>query len=334
MYNIVNQGIAARIRRERQEGIMKKNVALRTARDTIVNPAGMAQIELLRITSGLIRTAASRDAAESKAIRKELSVMEASRLHIRKAEKGFRFAAYPEEPSARQRAGKDTREIGISQDQARVHMLARRAYLLQRLSMIENNQRRLQKILSSCDSARSELRLQKDLKRYCEAGLDLSRILFTKEQNEWIDRPYSPNPYYKESLKQNTKHGVPVRSLSEATLGSFLESVGLPFRTDDLVEIHSEYGVQPFRENYFADFKVPNLCGGITIHEHLGALHLQDYPDNSLKRLNDYHNHVVYELPGRQVKHSEFTWSFEYDLVDTGSMEALLRRMLLPDLYE
>lgn len=314
---------------------MKNTVSLRTARDSIANHSGLSQIELLRTVSGLIRTSIAQDSAEADSIRQELSVMESSRLHIHRVGSRFQFGAYAEDIPAEQSTGKARpREIGITQDKARIHMLARKAYLLQRLKAIEANQRRLHTVLSTCDSARDELRLQKRLDKYSTAGLDLCHILFTKEQNEWLDRPYSPNPYYKESLKHQTDHGIPVRSFSEAKLGSFLESIGLPYRSDDLVEIHSEYGELPFRDSYFADFKIPNLCGGITIHEHLGAMHKEDYPDNSLKRLNDYHNFTVYELPGRPVKHSEITWSFEYNLLDNNSLHALLRRMLLPNLFE
>ena len=113
-----------------------------------------------------------------------------------------------------------------------------------------------------------------------------------------------------------------------------LEAIGLPYRSDDLVTIHSEFDDAPFRDNYFADFKIPNFCGGITIHEHLGALHLKDYPDNSLKRLNDYHNFSIYELPDRPVKHSEITWSFEPDIRDPKLLRSVIRRILLPSLSE
>ncbi|MBQ9014504.1 MAG: hypothetical protein IJ109_00155 [Firmicutes bacterium] len=297
---------------------------IRTARDTIVQPSGLLQLEFLRTGSQLLRDALKNDANELSAMKQELALLEAARLHIHR--KGTRCYYYARPENASQ-------EKNISEDLERVHALARRDYLQKRIALIERNSGRLRTALDSFLHAQYENRIRSKFARYSEAGLDLSRILFTKEQNEWIDRPYSPNPFYKESLKYSTNHGVPVRSLSEANLGSFLESVGLPFRSDDLVEIHTEYGDQPFRSTYFADFKVPNLCGGITIHEHLGAMHIKDYPDNSLKRLNDYHNFTVYELSGRPVKHSEITWSFEYDLLTEKSLHALLRRMLLPNLY-
>ena len=297
---------------------------IRTARDTIFHPTGLIQLEFLRTCSQLLQDALTNDEEELAALRQELALIENSRLHIHKKGTSYYYCARPENYP---------HEKSLSDDLARVHALARRAYLQKRIAMIELNSRRLRTALDSYAHAQYESKIRSKFTRYAKAGLDLSRILFSKEQNEWIDQPYSPNPYYKESLKYQTKHGILVRSMSEAGLGSFLESVGMPYRSDDLVEIHSEYGDQPFRENYFADFKIPNLCGGITIHEHLGAMHLKDYPDNSLKRLNDYHNFTVYELPGRPVKHSEFTWSFEYNLLDNNSLRALLHKILLPNLH-
>ena len=300
--------------------------SLRSARDTIVNPSGLGQLEFLRITCNSVSSAIRADRSDLDSMRQEIVLMEKASMYIRSKRNRHYFSAVPEGSS---------REIAITGDRDRIHLLARRKYLSERVEATETHLRRLQKVLSSCEGALHESRLRSRFQRYSDAGLDLSRIIFTREQNDWIDEPYSPNPYYLESLKNKTDHGIPVRSYSEAQLGSFLESLGLPFRCDDLVRIHTEPGAGPgtgpFRENYFADFKIPNLCGGITIHEHLGAFHLEDYPDKSLKRLNDYHNFTIYELPGRQVKHSEITWSFEPDIYDEALLQALIRRILLPE---
>ena len=168
--------------------------------------------------------------------------------------------------------------------------------------------------------------------RYADIGLDITRIIFTKEQNEWIDAPYTPNPYNVDSLKYETIGKLPVRSSSEREIGNMFEDIGLPYRSDDLVRIirNDEHQGTPFRNTYFADFKVPNLLGGITVHEHLGAFHLENYSDNALQRLNDYHNFTVVELPGRPVGKNELTWSFESDLQGDENLKRLIARLLLP----
>ncbi len=175
--------------------------------------------------------------------------------------------------------------------------------------------------------------MKQELSLLDDAGLDLTRILFTPEQVEWINTPYNPNPYYPEDLKHPTSAGLLTRSKSEAKIGSISEGYGLPFRYDDFTRIlYDPLGDRPSRDSVYSDFKYPNLCGGITVHEHLGAFQMDRYGNNALMRLNDYHNFEVIELPGRPVTYSEFTWSFESDLWGETRIRKLFRRILLPGL--
>ncbi len=129
-----------------------------------------------------------------------------------------------------------------------------------------------------------------------------------------------------------------MRSGAEAKTGSKFESIGLPYRYDDYVAIGADpyatkayrQGKEPFRESYFADFKVPNLLGGITVHERFGAFQVENYGESRLKRLNDHHNFGVVEIPGKSVRHNEFTWSFESDIRNTKALDQLVARLLLP----
>ena len=298
------------------------NVHARTARDSIINNSGLLQIDFLRITSDSIRTLLKADEAEVKAMQQELDLLREGSLCISKRGEGFQFSRYDRNTQKR---------VSIMSDRDEVNELARRMCLENRIKAIEDNARRLSAVLENADGACHEIMLQKKLGKFAAAGLDLSRILFTKEQNEWIDTPYTPNPFHPEDLKYPTTGGILTRSKSESTIGSRLELIGLPYRFDDLVTIYSERtGERPFRDNYFSDFKVPNLLGGITVHEHFGAFQMKNYPDNSLKRLNDYRNFEVRELPSRIVLPEEFTWSLEADLRDPVLFQRIINRMLLP----
>ena len=223
------------------------------------------------------------------------------------------------------------RVIAITSDLQRVQRLARRDFLNQRIRSAEAQARELQEAVDRAEDARERQRFQAKLTRFADAGIDLASVLFTQEQLEWIDQPFTPNPHYLEDLKYPTKGGYVMRSNSEASLGSDLESFGLPYRYDDLVTIHYDpLGDRPFRNSYFADFKVPNLVGGITVHEHLGAFQIERYGENALQRLNDYQNFRIIELPDRPVRHEEITWSFEHDLHDPVLLQKLIQRILLP----
>lgn len=301
---------------------MENNLHPRTAYETISNKKGLMELQFIRTTSELLKEAINGDLTDVASMKQELSLIEDSNLRAHQVGDNWFFGAYP--------IG-SKKETGISQDSRRIHALARRWYLEQRIKIIEKNVSSLQKVMDTVDSAAYEARVCAKLNRWEKAGLDVYQIIFSKEQNEWINQAYSPNPYYQSNLKYKTNQGVPVRSKSESLFGSFIESFGVPFRSDDLVRIHSDaYGNRPFRESYFADFKIPNLCGGITIHEHLGAFHLDDYAENALKRLNDYNSFSLYELSDRQVKPEEITWSFESDLHDSIRMRRLIRKILLP----
>ncbi len=299
---------------------------LRSARDTIrVNSSASVQTSFFRLSMGYLKYILAADRAELKTLQQELALLEPSSLCVHNHHGRFQFGS--------KRKG-SRKEIGISQDSDRIHSLARRAYLEGRVRVISGNCDRIAELIDTSDEVCRELKLRNKLARFSDAGLDLSRVLFTKEQNEWIDEPYTPNPFYPENLIYPTTGGIMMRSKSEATIGSRLEAIGWPYRYDDLVTFSGSFrNAQPSRESYFADFKVPNLLGGITIHEHLGAFQVGRYADNSLMRLNDYHNFAIEELPGRTVTADELTFSFESDLRSLDLMQRLVHRLLVPLRY-
>lgn len=303
----------------------KRNATIRTARDTITNSSGLVQVNFLKTTAKVLRRTLDFEKQRTNSMKQELTLLENGRLHIHRTNDVVIFCCKP--PNS-------AKEFGITRDTTRIHRLARRAYLEDCIGASELHMKKMQRIIDASDIAAKEARMLSRLERYTDAGLDLSRILFTEEQNEWIDQAYTPNPFYQEHLNYETHGKIPVRSKSEAIIGNYLETLGLPYRSDDLVNIISDgHGESPYRDNYFADFKIPNLFGGITIHEHFGAFQIENYSKNALQRLHDYNSFKVIELPGKPVQKDEFTWSFESDLKQTGNLEKLIFRMLLPGIY-
>lgn len=295
---------------------------IRRARDSIINGKALLQYDLFAVTLELEQELLESHQTMMNSMKQELALLEKSSLRIRHKKGHYYFGS------------KDIatgREEAITRDADRIHVLAKRSYLEAAIKAEENQIRALKKILTDSKEKNYGYQIKRKLKRYAEVGLDCSRILFTKEQNEWIDEAFASNPFKPENLRYQTHGGVKVRSKSEAAIGSFLESIGWPYRNDDIVRISGgNYENRPFRETYYADFKVPNLLGGITIHEHFGAFQVENYAENALKRLNDYHNYTIIEIPGRPVKSSEFTWSIESDIRDAASMKKLIKKLLLP----
>lgn len=306
---------------------------IRTARDTMKNNDGIIHLDYLNLTSTLLKEIISKDTKEIDEIKKEIEYIGGGKLRTHNRKGRYVFCLFDEERG---------REFSITSDLERVHSLARKEILFCKLDQIEKRDIKLSKIVDRCDEERSRITYLKKARRYEEAGLDLCKILFTKEQNEWINEPYAPNPFHQENLYYSTRSGVPMRSKSEVMIGNTLEDIGWPYRSDDYVRIRKDrterdmsgaLSKEPFHESYYADFKVPNLLGGITIHEHFGAFQIDNYADNALKKLNDYNNYTVIELPKRPVQKCEFTWSFEADVRDNKGRISLIRRLLLPDLF-
>lgn len=300
------------------------SVQPRTAREAVFRQSSILQVDLLYTIEDLIRELLENESQELLLMRQELASAEPARLHIRSRPGHYHFSACTD------RTGRDR---GITRDMARVHRLARREYLQLRIRETERFLKPLENALQICGGYHSD-RIPTRLNKFHRAGLDLFQVLFTKEQNRWIDQFYTPNPFHPENLKYPTSGGIMMRSKSEAELGTMLEALGLPYRYDDRVILHHDpHGnpsVRPLHDTCFADFKVPNLLGGITVHEHFGAFHLERYGENAMIRMNDYHQFEVYEMPDRRVRHEEFTWSFECDLQDPVRKRKLLRRILFP----
>ena len=298
---------------------------MRTARDTLFVNTGAIQHNFLKTLSGFLKRAIDIEKKTLNPMKQELSLLEDYKLHIHRRNGRVTFGCV--------QAG-DTRETGITKDVDRVHELARCAYLRDCIRASDLHIKRMERVRDSADSAFLESQLIAKLGKYADAGLDICRIIFTQEQNEWLDEAYTPNPFHQDNLKYTTPGGIPMRSKSEVRIGSYLEDMGLPYRYDDLVRITSDgRGPQPYKDNYFADFKVPNLLGGITIHEHFGAFQIDNYADNSLRRLNDYHSFPVVELPGRPLRSDEFTWSFENEVTHQDDLDIILLKMIMPGFF-
>lgn len=301
---------------------MKERVNhIRTARDTVINPGGLQQYSLLQVTAEILQDAIKWYQGMLGSMKQELALSEESHLHIRHKDDRYYFSC---------KGDRSNQEQSISDDPIRIQVLARRSILTTSIQAVEHRLKLLERMEGNAEEVRCHLKIKKQLDRFADAGIDLSRVLFTREQNEWMDELFTPNPYNRGSLTAQTTSGIWMRSKSEARIGSSLEEIGVPYRNDDLVKIIADGKGVPNRDSYFADFKVPNFLGGITVHEHFGAFQMDNYADNALQRLEDYRYFTVVEIEGRPVADNEFTWSFESDVSSEESRRKLIRKLLLP----
>lgn len=296
--------------------------SIHTARSTLAARSDPLQLFFIQILTGSLQDIIRTTEQMIKESKQELALAAEGSLHIHLREGSVQFG---------HKAGGHSPEAGITGDPGLVHTLARKAYLEGTIRALEKDVSRCKGILGSMQNAREDLALMRKLDRFDRAGLDLTRILFTREQNEWIDEAYTPNPFHPEHRRYQTGSGVLMRSNAEIKIGNMLETMGIPYRYDDIVTIAGRGpGEAPYKDSYFADFKAPNLLGGITIHEHFGAFQVESYSADALRRLNDYRSFPIEELPGRPVRAEEVTWSFGSDVFDRAKLKRVIQRMLLP----
>jgi hypothetical protein len=112
---------------------------------------------------------------EIDAMKQALVVIEDSSLRLHRSGRGVHFGYVP--------------KGGVEQstsDLARVDALSRRQYLESQIALLQSLVLRLSKALDAAELGKKMDRCNTRLRRFEEAGIDLRKVLFTKEQNEWI----------------------------------------------------------------------------------------------------------------------------------------------------
>ena len=294
-------------------------ISMRTARQSIVAPLDLDFVDMNSICGETLRRMLDADQRELEQCRRELSEPEQYCLYIKKTRGKLYYYQAAD--------GGDTMQ-SISDDPDRINKLARRKYLEKKVLELEVNLSRLKAAIDSYEHRQSAAKTRRVLEYLRDAGIDLTRIIFTEEQNRWIDAAYSPNPFHTENLTKRTNGGIWMRSRAEVLIGNELERRGIPYRYDDIVEVSGPDRENPnalYRKSYFADFKIPNLRRGISVNEHLGATHLQGYGDNAIVRINDYDWYHAFDR-------SEVFWTLDSDVLDPERMDRAIRTMLLPNI--
>lgn len=287
------------------------NVNTRTARDSITNIVNFAELNLNLISGSTFADAACSYSDRLKKINREIESMPDGNLHIKQINNKYYFGRIV-----------NKKESGITGDCNLVSALARKKMLLESSKNLKNTICILEKAASSLRRIANCSNSVCLYNRYSESGIDPLSVFFTKEQLNWIDEPYIPSPFHRENLKYYTSGGIPVRSKSEAIFGSRLEMRGIPYRHDDLIIVTLNKDGVLTEKSYYADFKIPNFNGGISVNEHLGAFNFDTYSNNALTRLYNY-------VETGAVKANELFWSFDSTVNDPQKLDNLINRMLM-----
>lgn len=287
-------------------------ITARTARESIISEVNFVDVLLEIIQSTFVSDLNVFVRSETRKKKIELTDMSPGGLHIKRVNGKHYYDM---------RA--DGRDIPITRNPEQVRELARKGFIKASLSDLEKIEHILDRATKSLAVMARNSSTTRLYDRYSTAGIDPLSLVFTPQQLQWIDEPYTPNPFHSENLRYKTSGGIPMRSKSEATFGSRLEYRGIPYRSDDLILVTISEDGRIYEKSYYADFKVPNFIGGISVCEHLGAFNLDTYGDNSLIKLHNY-------IETGSVREEELFWSFDSTVNDPDKLDALIDRMLLP----
>ena len=132
-----------------------------------------------------------------------------------------------------------------------------------------------------------------------------------KYQNRWEGKGYL----------FETPRGEKVRSKSEWMIASMLAEAGVPYRYEELIGLHEEFGV-----HLYPDFTVLNKrTRKIYYWEHFGKMDDPEYVNNSfMPKINDYYNFEF--LPGEKLL---MTFESKEHPFDTTQVKRLIETFLV-----
>lgn len=131
-----------------------------------------------------------------------------------------------------------------------------------------------------------------------------------KYQNRWMKSEYS----------FETPRGEKVRSKSEWMIACMLADAGVPYRYEEIVPLHAEFGVF-----LHPDFTVLNKrTRKVYYWEHFGRMDDPKYIDESyMPKINDYYNFEF--LPGEKLL---MTFESKHHPLDTTQVKRLIEQFL------
>ena len=200
-----------------------------------------------------------------------------------------------------------TIQKGITKDQQKVMLLARKAYLLRKLEHMEWNYS-LEKKLSGQYKTEDSMEIIQGLPslyKTLPANYFFHRSVNDHLQNEAEENAGRPN-----ELRYLTESGIKVRSKSERTIANTLDRNGIPYRYEVAIAMG---GVVKY-----PDFTIFRPSDGRTLlWEHFGLMDQDVYRQNAVDKLSLYAQHGFFPFVN-------LICSYEQDLQDPARIIELI----------
>lgn len=200
-------------------------------------------------------------------------------------------------------------EIGITKKPEIISLLCRKRFLFARKKQLVNNIS--QPMYKFNDASPMEIintlpRLYQELPK---------NYFFHPSLKDWLEQPYSENPYLHENRKYVSNNGIPLRSKSELIIANLLEDHHIPYRYDAEVKIENHI--------IYPDFIIKNpFTGEIVLWEHFGALHQADYEKKMTDKMNLY-------VKTGYIPFETIIYTFEFDIQNVQRLKDLIESTIL-----
>ena len=154
------------------------------------------------------------------------------------------------------------------------------------------------------------------LNKYVSANLNVSKILFSRYQQQWLSQPYERNPAYPEELKFSTTNGLLMRTKSELIIADRLEYYGVPYLPE--MPLWFDYDFRP----KYPDFTVLKQNGEIIIWEHMGRMDKEDYFIKNSRKILEYRANGY-------SQNTNLIITFEEDISEPGIIDHIIKTRIL-----
>ncbi len=221
------------------------------------------------------------------------------------------------------------RTYGITRCTDLIYQLARKKYLSIRLQESRNAIAEFRRSGEALRLSSSTSKLEKLLKKYAAAGLDIFRITLSPEQYAWVHKDFFTNTMEFSGTPLETYSGIKVRSKSEQTIGNSLELRGIPYRYESRLSVDVSWmegvtgAAQGRYKYYYPDFLIMTLSGKVIVWEHLGRTDLSVYRAHSMEKISAYRMNGICD-------EAHLILTFEKDLEKPETLDRLIARRILP----
>ncbi len=208
------------------------------------------------------------------------------------------------------------KEVGVGHNKDRVHRLARRNYILGQYKLGRSYIALLKQLYDQLDRDKAICSISDKVNQYASLGLDMDKILLSRQQQEWLNQPYERNPAFPDELKFTTDNNKLMRTKSELIIANRLEHYNIPYLPEK--PLWFDYDFYP----KYPDFTILKPDGSTIIWEHMGRMDKEDYFIKNSRKIIEYRRNGY-------SQNTNLIITFEEDIIEPGLIDHIIECRIL-----